>query len=54
MHYTLEIGEFTLDVMLGNYLYGRSLEEMLNLWYIASHYIYQMYIDTLRSRQGIG
>ena len=53
-HYTLAVGEFTLEVMLGNYLNDKSFEEMLNLWFITSHYIYQMYLDTLLSRKGIG
>ena len=52
--YELEVGEITLEVMLGNYLTNKDYEDMCPLWYISSKYIYMMYRETLLSRNGIG
>ena len=52
--YDLEVGEFTLEVMLGNYLTNKDYDQMCPLWYISSKYIYMMYSETLLSRRGIG
>ena len=52
--YNLEVGECTLEILLGQCFENKVYEEMLPLWILASHYIHLMYRDTIKSRRGIG
>ena len=52
--YDLAVGEYNLGHLLGRNLEGRTFEDMLPFWCIASQYIHIMYKNTLHSRRGIG